>query len=324
MVSSKTKLFSLVTGLLLMMTPFAYAAADTTPPDDLDKAPRVVEVGDGTVKLSWDVGTDNSGEVVAYNVYYGTVSLLKDEKADYTDVVKVDKKTETEVPNLKNGTTYYFAMTALDAAGNESEYYSPETSATPAPKTTSEVTGTVNTTPTTTTTTTTKPVDTTKTTTPPAKDVTKPTDTTKTTTPTKTTSGSTLLTGTGSGLPETIPTLADVTNLAASVQGVAKNFIVTLTWELPNPVNVVKQLVYQSLNGVNFSKLTELTPEVRRYDVRNLTAGKYWFKVTTKNAQGVESKGILKVVELPSSGPEAVALILAGSTMLGFAFRRRK
>ena len=83
-------------GLLVALTPFASFAT-------------------GTVTLAWDPssGTDI---VTNYNIYYGAAS------ATYTDTVPAGTNTTVTVSNLVEGTTYYFAATAVDTAGLESDY----------------------------------------------------------------------------------------------------------------------------------------------------------------------------------------------------------
>ena len=68
--------------------------------------------GTATVTLAWDPSP--SPTVAGYNVYYGTASLA------YTYEQSAGAATSATVPGLLPGTTYYFAVTALDAAGDES------------------------------------------------------------------------------------------------------------------------------------------------------------------------------------------------------------
>ena len=67
-----------------------------------------------SVSLGWSASTDTN--VVAYNVYYGTVS------GDYTSEISVGNVSDVTISNLTAGTTYYFAATAVDANGNESGF----------------------------------------------------------------------------------------------------------------------------------------------------------------------------------------------------------
>jgi len=64
------------------------------------------------VTLAWDPSDGATG----YNIYYGTTSKV------YTSVVNVGNVTTFTFSNLANNTTYYFAATAYDLSGNESDY----------------------------------------------------------------------------------------------------------------------------------------------------------------------------------------------------------
>lgn len=71
-------------------------------------------VGPSSVTLSWDRNPE--ADVVGYRIYYGQVSR------QYTDSVYVGNLTAGVVPGLLSGVRYFFAMTALDATGLESDY----------------------------------------------------------------------------------------------------------------------------------------------------------------------------------------------------------
>lgn len=103
------------------------ANADTIPPDDVENVKAVA--GDGSVTLTWNVATDNVG-VKGYKVYYGTASVGT-EKGKYSlGSVDAGNKITYTFDKLAAGTKYYFAVTAYDAAGNESASYSIEVSGT--------------------------------------------------------------------------------------------------------------------------------------------------------------------------------------------------
>jgi hypothetical protein len=68
----------------------------------------------GTVTLAWDASP--SPEVVGYRVYFGAGSQ------QYTNSVTVGLVGQAAITNLTKGTTYYFAATAYDAGGVESEF----------------------------------------------------------------------------------------------------------------------------------------------------------------------------------------------------------
>lgn len=93
--------------------------SDTTPPPvpaNLSAVP-----GDAEVYLSWDSVAGAS----SYKVYYGTVINV------YGSAQDIGNETEIIVSGLTNDKTYWFTVTALDEAGNESAQAVAE-SATPA------------------------------------------------------------------------------------------------------------------------------------------------------------------------------------------------
>ena len=103
------------------------AGADTIPPDDVENVKAVA--GDGSVTLTWNVATDDVG-VKGYKIYYGTVSVGTEKGKYNLGFVDAGNKISYTFDKLTAGTKYYFAVTAYDAAGNESTSYSIEVSAT--------------------------------------------------------------------------------------------------------------------------------------------------------------------------------------------------
>jgi hypothetical protein len=67
----------------------------------------------GTATLTWDANTET--DVTGYNVYMGTQPGL------YGPPMSVGNTTSYTVGNLTGGRTYYFSLTAVDSAGNESQ-----------------------------------------------------------------------------------------------------------------------------------------------------------------------------------------------------------
>ena len=67
-----------------------------------------------TVRVSWNPNSEP--DLDGYKVYYGTLS------GTYTQVIDVGAVTSTDVSNLGEGHTYYFAVTAYDVDGNESGF----------------------------------------------------------------------------------------------------------------------------------------------------------------------------------------------------------
>ncbi len=69
----------------------------------------------GTVTLAWDP-SPGTNVIVNYNIYYGV------ESATYTNIVAAGTNTTIAVSNLVGEQTYYFAATAVDTFGLESDY----------------------------------------------------------------------------------------------------------------------------------------------------------------------------------------------------------
>ncbi len=75
----------------------------------------------GEATLTWDPPTTNADgtpltDLAGYKVYYGT------ESGNYSQSIDVGNVTTYTVSGLTNGQTYYFAVTAYDTSGNESDY----------------------------------------------------------------------------------------------------------------------------------------------------------------------------------------------------------
>lgn len=128
MAAKLQKILALCLGLMLGAQSMVAFAADTSFPSDVEGVAALP--GDGEAVLSWDAATDDTG-VTGYFVYSG-LSSVQDDGGSYTFGPKdVGNKISYTMEGLSNDITYYFALTAYDAAGNESEYFSNEVSATP-------------------------------------------------------------------------------------------------------------------------------------------------------------------------------------------------
>jgi len=73
----------------------------------------------GSLKASWNANAEP--DLAGYKIYYGPSS------GNYSFSINVGKVTQYTIAQLTDGVPYYFAITAYDTAGNESEY-SPEVS----------------------------------------------------------------------------------------------------------------------------------------------------------------------------------------------------
>ena len=98
----------------LHVTSAGPATPDTTAPG----APGglAVSPGDGSASLSWSRPAD--ADVVGYHVYRAPSSMVQPQ--DKITPAPVSATSTTDAP-LTNGTAYWYAVTAVDAAGNESE-----------------------------------------------------------------------------------------------------------------------------------------------------------------------------------------------------------
>jgi hypothetical protein len=66
------------------------------------------------VSLAWDANTEP--DLGGYKLYYGTAAQA------YSQMINVGKNTQVTVSNLSQGVTYFFAVTAYNLQGAESEY----------------------------------------------------------------------------------------------------------------------------------------------------------------------------------------------------------
>ncbi len=93
------------------VTPSVTVGPDTTPP--LMPQNLVVVPGNGLVNLYWSANLDP--DLASYRVYWGTQS------GRYPNVISGITTTSQPVTALTNGIRYYFAVSAVDTSGNESQ-----------------------------------------------------------------------------------------------------------------------------------------------------------------------------------------------------------
>lgn len=90
---------------------------DTTPP--LPPQSVTAEIENDDIRLTWHASSDS--DLSGYKVYHGTSSR------DYT-FPTTEKGTSSILSGLEKEKLYFFAVTAIDTAGNESGFSSPEIS----------------------------------------------------------------------------------------------------------------------------------------------------------------------------------------------------
>lgn len=118
----------------------------------------------------------------------------------------------------------------------------------------------------------------------------------------------------------------DVADLLAKYVKDAEKYVVTLTWTVPadNADVTVEQLLYMSADkGAKYDKEATLEPDVKTYEVKDLSAGEYWFKLTQKDEDGNETVGSVTKVVLSETGPGLLGLALV-SLGLGKLANRKK
>jgi hypothetical protein len=111
-----------------LVLPVVAAAQTLIPPSDVRNV--TAEALDSSVQLNWDPATDD-GSIFSYKVHYGVNSVTQAGDTYDQEVLTGSSDTAYLVTNLLNDNTYYFAVTAVDDQGLESELYSVEVEATP-------------------------------------------------------------------------------------------------------------------------------------------------------------------------------------------------
>lgn len=290
-------LLSFAAASILLMTAAVQAQApDIIPPDNMVKAPSVDGTGEQHVNLSWEALKDNVG-VVAYRVYYSETSYLSksqasDGAAQFARFKQVTEPRAT-IDGLTKGKKYYFTVTGLDAAGNESEYVATEAEATigqgsssplpsASPTSVAPTPGSVSASP--------SPVP----------------------SPSPSPSASPI------ALTEN-----EIRDLTLTLKRMAETYDVTLAWKLPPAPGNIAQILYRGSEGSPLSKLATLLPSATSYVAEKLAPGKYDFKVATIGADGIESAGVMTSIELIATGPSVILAGLA-SLMGAVGWRRRQ
>jgi hypothetical protein len=99
------------------------ASGATNSPKQVLATLAVTAKASGTATLTWDPNSEPG--LAGYKVYAGTMSR------SYGAPLDVGKVTTFKIINLQAGQTYYFAVTAYDASGNESGYSNETTKSIP-------------------------------------------------------------------------------------------------------------------------------------------------------------------------------------------------
>ncbi len=107
----------------------ATPTASTSPPDAPSNVAATAK--DGAVEITWDTNLGTTAEATSYNLYLASeAGITKDNYQSKANGQKVESITSPHTQSgLTNGTTYYFIVTAVSAAGESIE--STEVSATP-------------------------------------------------------------------------------------------------------------------------------------------------------------------------------------------------
>lgn len=119
----------------------------------------------------------------------------------------------------------------------------------------------------------------------------------------------------------------DITNLVLTFTQQLKKFVIIMNWtaSLNTAKDLVDQILYQSMDrGVTYDHGSSLGPAVTTHQIPNLEGGKeYTFKITTKDASGNESVGVVKSIRLPQTGA-GVGLLVFGSAAMAYQALKRK
>jgi fibronectin type 3 domain-containing protein len=130
----------------------------------------------------------------------------------------------------------------------------------------------------------------------------------------------------GAATKDTTPP-ENISKLLLSFRKDLEKFVVMMSWtpSLNTAKDLVDQIMYMSMDkGKSYDAGKSLGALVAKTEVANLDGGKeYAFKITTKDASGNESTGVVKSIRLPQTGP-ALGLLLLGSVGAAKRLLRRK
>ena len=128
--------------------------------------------------------------------------------------------------------------------------------------------------------------------------------------------------------PKDVTPPENITNLMLSFKESFEKFVVMMKWtaSLNSAKDLVDQILYMSVDkGNTYDGGKSLGAAVMNHDVPDLEGGKeYTFKLTTKDASGNESTGVVKSIRLPQTGAAAGLLLLTSVLGAGHVLRRKK
>lgn len=120
----------------------------------------------------------------------------------------------------------------------------------------------------------------------------------------------------------------DITDLILDFKEQLEKFVITMNWtaSLNTAMDLVDQILYMSMDrGITYDAGNSLGAVATTHQVPNLEGGKeYTFKITTKDASGNESVGVVKSIRLPQTGFGVGILVLASAGAAYQALRRKK
>jgi len=120
----------------------------------------------------------------------------------------------------------------------------------------------------------------------------------------------------------------DITALMLTFKEDMEKFIIVMDWtaSLNTAKDLVDQILYQSMDrGTTYGAGTSLGADVTHYELPDMEGGKeYTFKITTKDAAGNESVGVVKSIRLPQTGAGIGLLLLGSAGAAGRLLRRKK
>jgi cysteine-rich repeat protein len=119
----------------------------------------------------------------------------------------------------------------------------------------------------------------------------------------------------------------DITSLVLSFKKDLEKFIIVMNWtaSINTAKDLVDQILYQSMDlGGTYDSGKSLGADATNYELPDMEGGKeYTFKISTKDAAGNESVGVVKSIRLPQTGV-GIGLLLLGSAGVAGRLLRRK